>query len=245
MPTVKGCHLIGSVPLPNTDAALRQCNAGMPHRLKRIPDGETDARNWFTFFQSRVFEPAPEMSTVFRMNSKIDKIDYSEAEVDEGVQKLKDAGPVKTGYDDVAIESYQTFKSLKEQGVLDRRVRFQASIPTTPNVLSPFVQAAFQAKVEPIYEEGLFGAIRRLQNEIPLGELAIQIDLAVDTAFWEGVEMYKPWFGDGNMEKVKEYIVNYIVRMIGQVDEHVEVGLHNCYGELLCTCRRPVTLKPR
>ncbi|KAI7345699.1 hypothetical protein KC336_g22867, partial [Hortaea werneckii] len=88
MPTVRGCHLVGSVPLPSTEDVLRQCTAGMPNRLKRIPDGETGARNMFTMFQASVFAPVPEMSTLFQMNSKIPKRDYTAAEVDEGIQKL-------------------------------------------------------------------------------------------------------------------------------------------------------------
>ncbi len=46
-----------------------------------------------------------------------------------------------------------------------------------------------------------------------------------------GLEWYRPWW-DGD---VKQYMVDYIVRMIGQVDEDVELGLHNCYDEIECS----------
>ena len=77
-----------------------------------------------------------------------------------------------------------------------------------------------------VYEAALFRAMRRLQDAIPAEELSIQIDLAVDTASWDGV-YEKPWFGGD----VREWTLRYIVRMIGQVDGGVELGLHNCYGE--------------
>jgi hypothetical protein len=67
--------------------------------------------------------------------------------------------------------------------------------------------------------------MRRLQDAIPAQELSIQIGLVVDTAFWEGV-YEKPWFDD-----VREETLRYILRMIAKVDEGVELGLHNCYGE--------------
>ncbi|KAI6824659.1 hypothetical protein KC340_g11091 [Hortaea werneckii] len=232
MPTVRGCHLVGSVPLPSTEDVLRQCTAGMPNRLKRIPDGETGARNMFTMFQASVFSPVPEMSTLFQMNSKIPARDYTAADVDEGIRKLQAAGPVETGYDTAAIESYAVFQKMKAEGVVHGTTKFQACIPTVASVLAPFVQAAFQAKVEPIYEEALFRAIRRIQDAIPHDELAIQIDLAADTAYWEGYELFQPWFGEGDLEKIRTYCVDYVVRMIGQVDGDVEVGLHNCYGDM-------------
>lgn len=64
-------------------------------------------------------------------------------------------------------------------------------------------------------------------------DLSIQIDLAVDTMFWENLEMYRPWFYHNDRELVerKQYIVDYIVRMVSQVDKDVEVGIHNCYGK--------------
>lgn len=50
--------------------------------------------------------------------------------------------------------------------------------------------------------------------------------------FWENLQMYRPWFYNNDSELVerKQYIVDYIVRMIAQVDSAVEVGIHNCYG---------------
>lgn len=232
MPSPLGCHLVGSVPLPDTETALRVCATGLPNRLKRLPDGETGRRNLFTLFQSAIFTPSPEMNTIFLMNSQIpSETAFTDTEIAAGVQKLKDAGPMITGYDDAAIESYQSFKKLKQQGIIHPLTKFQVSLPTPANVITPFVQAVFQAAVEPLYEAALFRAMERIQAEIPHEELAIQIDLAVDTAFWEdGVDIYRPWFGEGDATKEREYIVEYIRRMVGQVEEGVEVGLHNCYG---------------
>lgn len=229
---IEGCHLVGSVPLSDTESVLRQCSAGLPARLKRIPDGETGvSRNAFTYCQAFVFQSSPAMLYRFVQNAPVVGGEFTEHEVDEGVEKLKKAGPINTGYDAFAIESYQVFRRMREEGVVSKGTRFQVSLPTTPNVLTPFVEFAFQPKVEPIYEEALFRAMRSIQDTIPHEDLAIQIDLAIDTAFWERIEMMKPWFGEGDHEKVKEYIVNYIVRMVGQVDQDVEVGVHNCYGE--------------
>ncbi|GAB7363777.1 hypothetical protein MBLNU230_g4345t1 [Neophaeotheca triangularis] len=226
-PTVKGCHLVGSVPLADEETVFRQCSAGLANRLKRIPDGETGQRINFTFWQYALFAAAaPQTMVLFEMNNKapITK-DFTPEEIDQGVAQLE-AANIQTGYDTAAIQSYQTFKSLKDSAVLDPSIRFQVSIPTTPNIIGVFVQPAFRARVEPIYESALFTALRNIQAAIPHDQLSIQLDLAVDTAFWEG-QYLAPWFDD-----VKDGVMTRINRLAAQVDPDVELGFHNCYGDM-------------
>jgi hypothetical protein len=71
--------------------------------------------------------------------------------------------------------------------------------------------------------------MRNIQNNIPAEDLAIQLDLALDTAFWEG-QYLTPWFAGEH--DVKEYTVEYILRMIEHVDQDVDLGIHNCYGDM-------------
>lgn len=224
---------MGSVCLPDAESVFKQCSEGMPNRLKRIPDGETGERNWFTLFQVAFFQAVPQMITEFINNSAIAMQDYTPEQVAEGIEKLRKAAP-STQYDTVAIESYDTFKKLREDGVIPKGTRFQVCIPAVANVIIPLVQKDFMAAAEPVYEEALFRAMRNIQDTIPHEDLAIQIDLAADTALWENIEMYRPWFHteDKDMDKRKAYIVDYIVRMISQVDQDVEVGFHNCYGDM-------------
>ncbi|KAK4560724.1 hypothetical protein LTR86_005303 [Recurvomyces mirabilis] len=231
-PAVRGCHMVGSVPLPDTESVLRQCTDGQPNRLKRIPDGETGFRNLFTFWQAACFQASPDLAVKFELNKPVPSGDFTPEEVDAGIEKLKKAGPLDTKYDAVAIESYTTFKKLKDEGVLSKNTRFQVSLATPPNVLTPFVQAPFISKVEPLYQDALYRSMQKIQDAIPHDQLAIQLDLALDTAFWEGFAWLEPWFGDGNIDKVKDYIIDYVIRMIGQVHEDVELGLHNCYGDM-------------
>ena len=233
MASVKGCHLVGSVCLSDSESVFRQCSEGLPNRLKRIPDGETGIRNWFTYFQSAFFQSVPQMMVEFVNNSALAMQDYTPEQVAEGIEKLRQAAP-STGYDTVAIESYALFKKLRDEGVIPKGTRFQVCLPGVANVIVPFVQRDFMAAAEPIYEEALFRAMRNIQDSIPHEDLAIQIDLAADTALWENVEMYRPWFfpDDNDLDKRKQYMIDYVVRMISQVDQDVEVGIHNCYGDM-------------
>lgn len=237
MAPVVGCHLVGSVPLPDAETVFRQCLAALPGRLKRLPDGETGSRNYFTTFQAAVFSAYPPMLAKFKDNAPIPADTFTPEQIDEGIAALEKTD-LETGYDTHAIESYAVFKKLRDEGVIPSGIRLQVCIPPVSNVIVPFVQAPFHRRVEPIYEAALFRAIRKIQDAIPHEDLAIQLDLAVDTAFWQAtdpeslrensvLQWYAPWWeGD-----VKKYVTDYIVRMISQVDEDVEVGLHNCYGE--------------
>jgi len=220
---VIGVHLVGSIPLPDSQTVFEQCCRQLPNRLKRIPDGETGERNYFTMWQFQRFSAAPQLVNQFVMNTPGSLKEISAEQIDQGIAQLESAN-IRTGYDDVAIESYAVFKKLKQEGKVPKHVKFQVSLPTPANVVIVLHHAA-RARAFPIYERALYNAVRRLQDKIPAEDLSIQIDLAVDTALWEGV--YEKWWGEGDP---KEGTVEFILRMIAQVDQGVELGLHNCYG---------------
>lgn len=239
MASIRGCHLVGSVPLADTEAVFRECLEAVPARLKRIPDGETGERHYFTAFQAPKFAAYPKMMVQYEYNTPVDNNHFTPEEVDEGMAALEKAG-INTGYDDAAIESYAVFRRLKNEGLIPPSVRFQVCFPTLTSVLVPFVQRAFLPRVEPLYEQALLRAMRRVQDEIPHEDLAIQLDIAADTAFWEvsltdpanikedsGLSWFKPWW-DGD---IRERCLGHIIHMAEQVAQDVELGLHNCYGK--------------
>lgn len=129
MATVKGIHLVGSIPAPDSEAAMRKVCKGLPERFKRIPDGETGSRNYFTLWQYYLFKVAPQMMVSFEDNTESTKRQFTEQEVDEGIEQLEKAG-INTGYDDAAIESYAVFKKLREEGVIPHGVKFQVGLPS-------------------------------------------------------------------------------------------------------------------
>src|SRR5579875_2555310 len=101
-----GVHLVGSVPLANAEEVFRTVSAALGDRLRRIPDGETEARlDWFVWQVTR-FEACPQLEAVpaaargyrtlpkFRLRPGVDP-----ASVDFG----------RLGYADAARASYETF----------------------------------------------------------------------------------------------------------------------------------------
>ena len=133
-----------------------------------------------------------------------------------------------TGYDDVALSSYKEFVRLREEGVIEPKMRFQVCLPTPVNVLKKWVAPEYQAKAEPVHEGLLLQAMRRIQDEIPARDLAIQFDCAIDFAMLEGLgKFFTRWFAH-----VKEGIVERILRLTKAVDPDVELGFHLCYGSI-------------
>jgi hypothetical protein len=216
---IRGCHLVGSVPYSDTETVLRESVARLPGRLKRIPDGETGKRAFFIYWQFSVFDSVPECVSPFVMNRAIAPKALPHAEVRANIARLQNLH-ISTGYDDEALKSYAIFKRLKAEGVIPNSIKFQVSLPTAANVVIALYHQ-YRAVGFKVYEAALFRAMRRIQDDIPAEDLSIQIDPAVDLGFWEGA-YEKPWF-----ENPREETVNYIIRIIAQVDEGVELGLHN------------------
>lgn len=111
-PLPSGCHLVGSISLPETETVFRGCVARLPHRLKRIPDGETGNRSYFTAFQFAVFSSLPQCMAPFAMNQAAETKDIDSAEIKGNISKLYNL-TIDTGYDAAALSSYATFKRLK------------------------------------------------------------------------------------------------------------------------------------
>jgi hypothetical protein len=153
------------------------------------------------------------------MNRAIASKALPRAEVQSNIARLQNLS-ISTAYDDEALASYAIFKRLKAEGVIPANIKFQVSLPTSANVVIALYHQ-YRAVGFKVYEAALFRAMRRIQDDIPAEDLSIQINLAVDLGFWEGA-YEKPWF-----ENPREETVNYIIRIIAQVDEGVELGLHN------------------
>ena len=54
-----GVHRVGSVPLSSTSESFCKMMAALPHRLRRVSDGETGKHNYFIRCQDSVFTLSP------------------------------------------------------------------------------------------------------------------------------------------------------------------------------------------
>jgi hypothetical protein len=128
------------------------------------------------------------------------------------------------GYAEAARQSWQVFKGLRDSGVIPNGVRFQVSLPTALAVVTPYFVPEAQPVVEPIYERQLLAELSEICRAVPAADLAIQWDVAVEMAIWEGVW---PTF----IKDLKKGIVERLARLCNAVPRGVELGIHLCYGD--------------
>jgi methionine synthase II (cobalamin-independent) len=109
--------------------------------------------------------------------------------------------------------------------VVASHVRYQACFPTPIAVVGAFVPADDQASFEPRYEEAVVGEVQAICNDIPHQDLAVQWDVAVETAMLEGAMEH--WFRD---DTVFDELIARLVRLGNAIPEDVQLGYHLCYG---------------
>jgi hypothetical protein len=129
------------------------------------------------------------------------------------------------GYADAYLESYATFRRLRDEGVIGPGVRFQVQYPTPLASISAYVVAGEQDALLPSYEQAIFADLQRLLAAIPHDDLAVQWDVAVEFGILEGA------FDAGGSAAVFEAIVAGLARCVDEVPADVPAGLHLCYGD--------------
>ncbi len=215
--------LIGSSPVDSTSDFLTKTVRALPNQLRRIPDGEIGNRSNFVAWQWPIF---PITIGQPRWGGQ------PSAESAAKQYTLEDIKP--TGYDDQAIASYAIFCELRDSKTIPAGVRFQVALPSPLMVVRGFVDDdRVCAQVEPLYEQRLLSAIRRIQDSIPASDLTIQWDLPGEIAMLEydrnriQDKCWKPYF-----TPVKAGILDRLSRLAAAVDSGVEMGYHLCYGDL-------------
>jgi hypothetical protein len=219
--------LVGSLPAQSTDAALRAGAELFGDMVFALPDGETGPRAaWVGYEREQLVRPHPDIETVSVSDSPtgIPRHAYETPvfRIRDGVSELRwDSWPRI----DAAIESYQRFRDLRDQGVIPAGLRFQVGLPFPSSAMNAF-KASF-ATDYPIAERGfeqlLSRELGRLTAAVEPSDLAIQWDVCYEVLDLEGV---LAWTSDGAWERV----TGPVGRLTRQIPEEVLVGYHLCYG---------------
>ena len=219
--------LVGSLPADSTEAALHAGAELFGDLVFALPDGETGPRAaWVGYEREQLARPNPDVVVVEESESPTGRPRHAYETpvfgIREGVSELQfDSWP---RIDD-AITSYQSFRALKEEGVIPVDLRFQIGLPFPSSALNAF-KADFAAHY-PIAERGfeklVAREIERLTEAIPPEELAIQWDCAYETQDIEGV---LAWTSEGAWER----FAGPVTRLTRLIPEEVLVGYHLCYG---------------
>ena len=221
-------HFVGSIPLPDAETVFRTLAATAAPHLKRLPDGETGIRKtWIRFLQDVLADnPAIEKASdvpPFKFTQWDGKVlrEIPRLRVRPGARL--DPATVKTGYAEMAIESWRLFDRLQRQGVIPAEVKFQISLPTpiapTYNNMVPADRPALISMLT----EHMLGEVAAISQALPHERVALQWDVCQEVIAWEGY--YEPGPVDFRRETIAELIA------IGDgVPATIELGYHLCYG---------------
>jgi len=221
-------HFVGSIPLPDSETVFRTLSSAVGGHVARLPDGETGIRkSWIRFLQDVLAEnPAIELA------SDVPPLKFVQwdGKVIREIPRLRikpgqtpDRKGFKTGYADMAIQSFGVFDRLQKAGVIPPNVKFQISIPTpiapTYNNMVP----ADRPKLLPALTQHFVGEVHAIAAALPNDRIAVQWDVCQEVLAWEGY--YEP----GPVDFRKETID--VLGQIGDaVPSKIELGYHLCYG---------------
>ena len=219
--------LVGSLPAQSTDAAFRAGAELFGDMVFALPDGETGPRSaWVGYERERLCRPADGVVVLEETESPtgIPRHAYETPvfAVAEGATEIQFGAWPRI---DDAIESYERFRALREEGVIGAELRFQIGLPFPSSALNAF--KAHHAHDYPIaeraYEELIARELQRLLAAVPAADLAIQWDMAYETQDIEGV---LAWTSEGAWERY----ARPVTRLTRLIPEEVLVGYHLCYG---------------
>ena len=221
-------HLVGSIPLADAETVFRTLAGALGPHLARIPDGETGIRKtWIRFLQDVLAaNPAIEVAhdvAPFRFVQWDGKLIREIPRLRIRPGATPDPASFKTGYADMAIQSWAIFERLQKAGTIPAGVKFQVCLPTpiapTYNNMLP----SDRPKLLPPLTRHFLGEVERIAKAVPHDRLALQWDVCQEVLAWEGY--YETGPADFRTETL-----GVLTALGDAVPGAIELGYHLCYG---------------
>ncbi|HVW17833.1 MAG TPA: hypothetical protein VHB30_06250 [Solirubrobacteraceae bacterium] len=222
--------LVGSLPVASAEEAFRRGAELFGDLVFALPDGETGARaGWVSYERERLARPAEGIVVVEETASPtgLPRHAYETPifSVREGVEEIRFGSWPRI---DDAIESYATFRALRDEGVVPAGMRFQVGLPFPASAMNAF-KADFAHDypiAERAFEELIARELPRLLDAVPAADLAIQWDCAYET---QDIERVLAWTS-GDEQAAWERFAGPVRRLGPLVPEEALMGYHLCYG---------------
>jgi hypothetical protein len=220
----RAVHLVGSVPLANSEAVFRATAQILGPRIKRMPDGETGARGDWVQWLSHLLRSHPQFDLP-------GAIDYSAARDVRNYYRVKpgiDPTSVRfgeLGYAEHARKSYAVFARLVDQGAIPAATRFLVAMPTPLAFLQVLVAPDQRAALEKAYFQSMVEEVAALATVVPAEKLAIQWDTVFEVLILEGVRK-------SQIDDTREGLIERLRRLGAELPAEVDLGYHFCYGDM-------------
>ena len=223
-----GVHLIGSVPLADTEHVFRTVAAALGPHLRRLPDGETGERRRWIWFQREMLtrhsameiDPTVPPFVLRQWDGKVLR-ETPLLRLREDIDP--DTVVFETGYATAALESFTVFQRLRAEGAIPAGVRFQVCLPTPMASAYMYVSPKARPAYMRAYEAALRSALDEIVSTIAHVHLAIQWDVCQEVLIHEGFFPDRP-------ADYADAITDELARLGNAVPPDVEMGYHLCYG---------------
>ena len=221
-------HLIGSIPLDNSEQVFRRLSDELGPFLRCMPDGETGERSRWVYFQRQMLldHPAMEIDPTVPPYKFI----QWDGKVVREIEQLRfkpgvDPATVKfeTGYDKAATRLLGNLQAAARRRRHPRHVRFQVCLPTPQASGYLYVSGAARETYFGVYERALKTALDNIVRAIPAADLSIQWDVCQEVLAFENYFKDRP-------ADYKKQTFDMLGRLGDAVPEGVEMGYHLCYG---------------
>jgi hypothetical protein len=221
-------HFVGSIPLPDAETVFRTLSSATGQHVLRLPDGETGIRKtWIRFLQDVLAQnPAIELAAdlppfkFIQWDGKVLR-EIPRLRIKPGMSP--DARGFKTGYAEMAIESFRVFDRLQKAGAIPAGVKFQISIPTPIAPAYNNMVPGDRPKLLPPLTQHFIREVAAIAAALPNERIAIQWDVCQEVLAWENY--YEPGPIDFRTETIA------VLAEIGDaVPAGIELGYHLCYG---------------
>jgi len=221
-------HFVGSIPLPDAETVFRDLSKAAGKHLARLPDGETGIRKeWIRFLHGVLAEnPAIELAAdvpPFKFTQWDGKVvrEIPRRRVKPGM--MPKAEDIKTGYADMAIESWRLFERMQRAGTIPAGIKFQISLPTP---IAPTYNAMIpdsRQKLLPALTQHFLQEVRRIADVVPNDRISLQWDVCQEVLAWEG------YYDTGPVDFRTETL-EVLAKVGDGVPTGVDLGYHLCYG---------------
>src|SRR3979490_1134099 len=171
-------HLIGSIPLDNSEQVFRRLADELGAFLRCIPDGETGERSRWVYFQRQMLldHPAMEIDPTVppykfvQWNGKVVR-EIEQLRFKPGIDPATVV--FETGYAKAALASWEIFKRRRSSGAIPRQVRFQVCLPTPQASGYLYVSGPVRETYFDVYERALKAALGNIVKVIRPADLSI------------------------------------------------------------------------
>jgi hypothetical protein len=221
-------HFVGSIPLPDAETVFRTLSAVAGPHLARLPDGETGIRKtWIRFLQDVLAaNPAIESASdvpPFKFTQWDGKVlrEIPRLRIRKGATPKPEG--FKTGYADMAIESWAVFERMQKAGAIPPKVKFQVSLPTPIAPTYNNMMPSDRPGILPALTQHFIGEVVKIARTLPNDRIALQWDVCQEVLAWEG------YYEKGPVDFRTETL-DVLTRIGDAVPSGIELGYHLCYG---------------